>query len=801
MRRAGSLTSGFRSKAWLAGAAVALAALIALTAGGATSGAFGASGGAGASGGTSGAGGTSSMVARLRRLADAADPATNPFLNSARAKVLEGVVLTQGNSANPPILMELGQELLNAGRTTDAIAQYERLEGLARSRGLDVRSKAWSQLRMQDAIAQLRRGEEENCMMNHNARSCLFPIRGAGVHMKTRGSQAAATILTDLLDHDPDNLAARWLLNIAYMTLGEYPDSVPARWRLAPELFESDYDIKPFPDIAASLGMDIDDYAGGSIIEDFDGDGNLDIMVSAMGLRSQLRYFHNDANGKFSDRTEQAGLIGEVGGLNIVQTDYDNDGRPDVLVLRGGWMGKGGVYPSSLLHNDGGGAFSDVTEAAGMLRYAPTQTATWLDYDGDGWLDVFIGNESTEGNPHPCEMFHNNHNGTFTECGAETGVAVAAFVKGVTSADYDNDGFPDLYLSVRGGDNVLFHNDGRKGGACGGHFTDRARAAGVTEPFYSFPTWFFDYDNDGREDLFVSGYMVHDVGDVVADYLGRPTDAERPRLYHNNGNGTFTNVTLGARLSHVIETMGSNYGDLDNDGWLDMFLATGAPDLAMLVPDRVFRNAGGKFFQDVTTSGGFGQLQKGHGVSFGDLDNDGDQDIVHVVGGALETDHFRNSLFENPGHGNHFLVLKLEGTRSNRAAIGARIQVGVRTAKGAERVIYRTVRSGGSFGASPLRQEIGLGDAVQIRGVAIIWPSGAASKLTNLALDQRYVMREGDAQASPLVLKSFRLGGRDEKRAPLIAGPGGDHAAPNVRPSLRGGESPAVAPPPEGNGP
>jgi hypothetical protein len=753
-------------------------------------------------------GGTGGMAARLRRLADEADPKANQFMNSVRAKILEQEVATRAGAATPPLMMELGKELLNAGRTTDAIAQFERIEALARAQGLDPRMKAWAELRMQQAIAQLRLGEEENCMLHHNARSCLFPIRGAGVHMQTRGSSAAVAILTDLLEHNPDNLAARWLLNVAGMTLGEYPDGVPARWRLAPELFDSEYDIKPFPDVAAGLGMDVDDYAGGAIIEDFDGDGNLDVMVSSMGLRSQLRYFHNDANGKFTDRTQQAGLIGEVGGLNILQTDYDNDGRPDVLVLRGGWMGKGGVYPSSLLHNDGGGRFSDVTEQAGMLRFAPTQTATWLDYDGDGWLDVFFGNESSDGDPHPCELFHNNHDGTFTECAAEAGVAVTAFVKGVTSGDYDNDGRPDLYLSVRGGDNLLFHNDGPAGVTCGGHFTDRARAAGVTEPFYSFPTWFFDYDNDGREDLFVSGYMVKDVGDVVADYLGRPTGAERPRLYHNNGDGTFTDVSKGARLSHVLEAMGANYGDLDNDGWLDIFLGTGAPELAMLVPDRVFRNAGGAYFQDVTTSGGFGQLQKGHGVSFGDLDNDGDQDIVHVVGGALETDHFRNSVFENPGHGNHFLVLKLEGTRSNRAAIGARLQVVVRTGAGAERVIYKTVRTGGSFGASPLRQEIGLGDAVRIESVGILWPSGLATKMTGLAPDQRYAVREGDPKATPLVLKSFRLGGRDDRRAPLMAGAGGgpagavgDHASQDVRPSPRTEAGPSTVPSAGGNRP
>src|SRR5262249_13498625 len=150
----------------------------------------------------------------------------------------------------------------------------------------------------------------------------------------------------------------------------------------------------------------------------------------------------------------------------------------------------------------------------------------------------------------------------------------------------------------------------------------------------SFPTWFFDYDNDGWEDLFVSGYMIKDVGDVAADYLGLPHAAGLPRLYHNNHDGTFTDVTVAASLNRVCLTMGCNFGDLDNDGWLDFYLATGNPSLSMLVPNRMFRNAEGKFFQDVTTATGTGHLQKGHAVAFADFDNDGCQDIYTVMGGA-----------------------------------------------------------------------------------------------------------------------------------------------------------------------
>ncbi|HZN03866.1 MAG TPA: CRTAC1 family protein [Candidatus Polarisedimenticolia bacterium] len=699
------------------------------------------------------------MPERLRAIAAATDPETNMFQNGDRAKALEARWTREGEAAGPGVLMGLARELLNAGRTEEAIRRFDELETQTRRRGVVPGSGPWIELRVQQAIAQLRRAEVENCAAMHNPRSCLFPIEGAGVHGRTRGSEAAMTLLTDVLNASPDHQQARWLLNIAAMTLGVWPDGVPERWRLGPELFASEHDIGRFPDIAGRLGLDVDDHAGGSIVDDLDGDGDYDIMASAMGPASPLRFFVNQGDGTFVERTKEAGLDGENGALNIIQGDYDNDGRIDVLMLRGGWMGRAGRLPVSLLHNDGGGRFTDVTEEAGLLRFHPTQTAVWFDYDGDGWLDLFIGNEARQDDPHPCELFHSNRDGTFTEVAAQAGVAAVGFVKGVTSGDFNNDGRPDLYLSVRGAENILYRNDGASGG--GWRFTDVAAEAGVTEPFVSFPTWFFDYDNDGWEDLFVSGYLIRNAGDLAADALGLATEAERPRLYRNNGDGTFADVTRAAHLHRVLQSMGSNYGDLDNDGWLDIYLGTGDPELGTLIPDRVFRNAEGRRFQDVTTSGGFGHLQKGHGVSFADLDNDGDQDVYHVVGGAFEADTFRNALFENPGHGNRFLALQLEGVKANRGAIGARLRVVVTTAAG-ERSLHRTVRSGGSFGCSPLRQEIGLGDATGVARVEIRWPgSDGLEVLTGLEPDRRYLIRQGESAARPLSLAPVRLGGKE----------------------------------------
>src|SRR6185503_5309855 len=237
-----------------------------------------------------------------------------------------------------------------------------------------------------------------------------------------------------------------------------------------------------------------------------------------------------EGDGHFSDRTAEAGLLGLFGGLNIQQTDYNNDGLLDIWVLRGAWIQKSGRIPNSLLRNNGNGTFTDVTEEVGLLSLHPTQTSVWFDYDGDGWLDVFIGNESVDpGDPDPSELYHNNRNGTFTECAADAGLAVARFVKAVACADYDHDGRPDLYLSCRdGGTNLLFHNDG-PARSPSGHwkFSEVSRQTGVADSVLSFSTWFFDYDNDGWEDLFVSGYGARDVGAAAADHLGLPHQAGR----------------------------------------------------------------------------------------------------------------------------------------------------------------------------------------------------------------------------------------------------------------------------------
>ncbi len=707
---------------------------------------------------------TKHMAALITQAYHDADPLQNPFRSSDQIPLLR----TQAQATPDPerrfqIKLQLAAALLQAGDTDGALAEFDSIDAMLREYHQPPNERLQSLLLTNRALCHLRAGETANCLRNHNQDSCLFPIQGGGVHQLREGSTKAIAVLSELLEKFPGDLRARWLLNIAYMTLGDYPGKVPAKWLIDPKAFASDYDIGRFPDVAANVGLDTDALAGGAVLEDFDRDGLLDVMISSWGFteRDQLQVFRNKGDGTFEDRTVPAGLKGLYGGLNLIQGDYNNDGLPDVLVLRGGWLRMAGHYPFSLLRNNGDFTFTDVTEEAGLLHFKPTQTAVWFDYNGDGWLDIFVGNESSGRDANACELYRNNGDGTFTECAAQHGLDVVAFVKGVASGDYNNDGRPDLFLSTREGPKLFFRNDGPAGAdrspAAPWKFTEVSEAAGVTAPANSFPCWFWDYDNDGWLDLMTTGYSIQDAGDVAADYLGRPHPAQKAKLYHNQGDGTFADVSKAMGVSRLLHAMGANFGDLDNDGWLDFYVGTGDPDFSTLIPNRMFRNDGGRRFQDVTTSGGFGQLQKGHGIAFGDVDNDGDQDVYSNVGGAFEADHYHKQLFLNPGHGHHWLKLMLEGRASNRVAIGARVKVVVRDATG-ERAIHRVVGSGGSFGANPLRQEIGLGDATAVVRVEVFWPvTGRTQVLTGLEPDHAYAVVEDAPAATAVQLPTFSI--------------------------------------------
>ncbi|HIN94245.1 MAG TPA: CRTAC1 family protein, partial [Planctomycetes bacterium] len=244
---------------------------------------------------------------------------------------------------------------------------------------------------------------------------------------------------------------------------------------------------------------------------------------------------------------------------------------------------------------------------------------------------------------------------------------------------------------------------------------------------------------------------------IAADYIGTSTGAAVDELYQNNGQGGFIERAAELNLARVTQPMGCNFGDLDNDGFLDFYLGTGYPEYIALMPNLMFHNQRGKKFTDVTTAGGFGHLQKGHGVSFADLDNDGDQDIFIQIGGWYAGDKFGNGLFENPGFGNHWIGIKLVGKQSNRSAIGTRIRATI-IENGETRSVYKWVNSGGSFGANPLRQQLGLGQATRIERLEIYWPKTDLTQAFNdVSVDQFIEIHEDADQFRRLDLPALRF--------------------------------------------
>jgi hypothetical protein len=530
------------------------------------------------------------------------------------------------------------------------------------------------------------------------------------------------------------------------MTAGSYPAAVPRQFLIPPSVFASSEDLGRFPDVAPGAGVAVHGAAGGVIIDDFENNGLLDIVTSQIDDCQPLRFFHNNGDGTFTDRAVQAGLADQTGGLNIIQADYNNDGCVDMLVLRGGWE-----FPRrrSLLRNNCDGTFTDVTAQSGLLEpLRSSQSAVWADIDNDGFLDLFIANENA-----PAQLFRNRGDGTFVDISHEAGVDQTAFSKAVVSADYDNDGYPDFYVSNFNGPDFLYHNNHNN------TFTEVSRLAGVEQaPWASFAAWFFDYDNDGWPDLFVSDYYSS-VEESVKSYMGLPRRGETVKVFKNMRDGTFRDVTSDVGLERVFMPMGCNFGDIDNDGFLDLYLGMGNPSYSSLLPNTLLHNQEGKRFVDITTSSGTGAISKGHGVAFADLGNNGDEDIFVVMGGPTVGDLNTSRLFANPGgHGNDWITLRLVGVKSNRSAIGARITVTVVDADRGRRQICRTVGSGGSFGASPLQQHIGLGRAARIENIEVWWPtSGTRQNFANVKPNQFLEIREFEAAPRKLSPPAFRL--------------------------------------------
>jgi hypothetical protein len=491
----------------------------------------------------------------------------------------------------------------------------------------------------------------------------------------------------------------------------------------------------------------------GVALLDYDGDGLLDIyLVNGAEMPSLVktspkywnRLFHNNGDGTFTDVTERAGVAGAGYGMGVAVGDYDNDGRPDLFLAN--------VNGNQLFHNNGDGTFTDVTAKAGLSgpvykgRKMWSIAAGWFDYNNDGLLDLFVANYcdwDPRYEPHcmglngrgychpnsfaplPNTLYRNNGDGTFTDVSVETGIsALLGKGMGVVFADYDGDGFPDVFVANDNIPNLLFHNLGGKrfeevGVQAGVAYTDEGNVvAGMGADFR-------DVNNDGLPDIWHTAI-----------------ENETFPLYLNQGKGLFLSAGRASRLANLTKPMsGWSNGivDLDNDGWKDLVVARGnvmdnigdiSRHFNYAEPNSVFRNLGNGQFDDVSATAGtdFTRPAPNRGLAYGDLDNDGRMDLVVTsLGGAVRV--LRNVTESQ----NHWILLKLVGTRSNRMGLGAQVRI---TTGDGRKLYNEATTSTGYAASSDPRIHFGLGKSSAVKEIEIRWPSGTRQLLHDVTADR-----------------------------------------------------------------
>jgi hypothetical protein len=498
----------------------------------------------------------------------------------------------------------------------------------------------------------------------------------------------------------------------------------------------------------------IETMGGGGGFLDYNGDGFLDIYLvcnsqtpqadSKLKLKDVL--YRNNGDGTFTDVTESTGLNNSMLGMGMASADYNNDGWPDIYVT--------GYGASRLYRNNGNGTFTDVTEKAGVNNKLWGASAAFFDYDGDGYLDLFVCNylnfdpegkvacDFFEGRPYcylsrfkgsPSVLYHNNRDGTFTDVSVKAGIAAhQGKGLGVVAFDYNNDGRMDIYQANDSDPNFLFRNNGD------GTFTEVALEAecaldpnGAVRGGMGVDTE--DLDGDGYQDIFVTNFS-------------QQTNA----FWHNNGDETFNETTyeLGlGKISLPMSGFGTRFFDYNNDGLVDLFVLNGHPfepiqkvfaETTYAEPPFLFENTG-KAFREVAAEHG-SALKKsylGRGLAIGDIDNDGDVDLLLMNAGEPPV-----LLRNDGGNKNHWLGIKLVGAKSNRDGIGAKVTVRMGTSRR-----IKQLQGGASYcSASDLRLLFGLGNKEKVDEVEVRWPSGVVTTLKDVAVNRYLVVKEDAGQ-------------------------------------------------------
>lgn len=537
----------------------------------------------------------------------------------------------------------------------------------------------------------------------------------------------------------PTDIRYQWMLRTLTLQAGKSESAIPREFRLkVPPGFPSTF---PLHDVTEGSGVGRLALGRGAAWGDFDNDGREDILVGAE--RAPFRLLRNQGDGTFKDVARESGLVDPVGlGCYASQfIDYDNDGFQDIFLTSNGWGGGGRLF---LFHNEGGKRFVDVTPEAGLAAHVNAFGSSWADLDGDGRIDLAVaaGIIDPDGGDR-IRLYHNEGNGRFREIGEQAGLTQKARWISLCWGDYDGDGRPDLLATSFDKGPFLFRNLGQ------GLFEDVSLQAGIRTQCHAYTCEFFDYDNDGRLDIFVSTYPDGDFKTMIETKINGAAvpQAQRQLLFRNNGDGTFRNVTEDAGITGWYGAMSSQVADLDNDGFDEIFLGTGNPELDWCEPKPVFRNDGRGRFRDIGESCGLVHYGMLHGMAFADYDDSGNLSLFGSFGGFYWGSRETSRLYRNAGSGNKSLEIRLVGTRSNRDAIGARI-----SARAGNRRIYKWVDGGNGFGCGNSRVvHLGLGAETHVSELQIDWPSGLRQSFHNIPAGQRIEITEASDRVRSLV--------------------------------------------------
>ncbi|VAW99274.1 hypothetical protein MNBD_GAMMA21-2718 [hydrothermal vent metagenome] len=663
---------------------------------------------------------------------------------------------------------EKGEISFHQGNFSNAVALIEsdiKHSGESEQKLFWLAMSAMRQGEAQNCLARLKNPAQTNIFSLQHSRLCTLPV--SVFHNKINGSSKAIRIFEKLLSkYDSGNLLYKWLLNFSYMTINQFPAHVPEKHRIDTEFIDHFYGEKKaemehkyrniiFQDKAHKLGVNELDAGKGVAVEDFDGDGYLDLVIG--GSFSPVKYFRNDAGDGFTDITKEAGLEGLLQAHIITAADYDNDGNMDLFFS---------LPPTHfrLFKNKGDGTFRDVTIETNLLKhhapkpkkqYTFTWLSAWGDIDNDGDLDLFLAQRGLElpyfGGVMAMEQMDSilylNEGNQFVDATEQFGLNDIVKDRGYVGGgfgDIDQDGYPELFLTswTRTRSMMLQNVAGKR--------FEKTDQLNLKQ--HGFMAGFLDINHDGWLDVFIGSGNVAAATVTAQTVFGIKGSNNMNTILINN-KGRLEEHPEYFRANMPAASMGASYGDINNDGCYDFYIGTGNPEAWHVLPNLMYigesdgtRCTG--FADNISMLNGFGTVQKGHGIVFFDYDNDGDQDIYSSLGGMWPSDAWPNQLFVNDSRpDNTWVKFRLRGRETNYFGLGAEIVV---TAEDQDKnIIIRryNMNNKTGFGSAPYLAHIGLMNAHKINKVEVKWPvSRKITTYQNIDLKQLYYLDENGTQ-------------------------------------------------------